>query len=239
MKKIGFVLLVLVSLLSLLAGGCGGGGEQGQATPIPTSTAIATPTQTSTSTPTPAGTPVSGKTLSDIYGVGTKIRDVQFDQAMTVPGQPQATMKVYWKNWGSNTMKYRSEMDANGHETVQIIDYAARTMYMYMPAENIAYKMNFSQAPENPVEGSEQITPTYLGTETIDGKLCDKWQYTISEGTTKVWVWKTESFPVRTESTTSSGTVIVEHKNIVFGTLSNQLFQLPAGVQIIEFPLPT
>ncbi len=56
-------------------------------------------------------------------------------------------------------------------------------MYMYYPDQNMAYKMNFSQASKNPTENSDQITVTYLGTETIDGKLCDKWQYTTSDGT--------------------------------------------------------
>jgi outer membrane lipoprotein-sorting protein len=245
MKRVAFVLLMLVALVSLLAGACGGGGEQGEATPTPTptptptSTATVTPTPTAALTPTPTSTSASGQTLGDIYGVGTQIRDVQFDQVMTAPGQLQTTMKVYWKNWGSNTMKYRSEMTTGGQETVQIIDYAAQTMYSYIPAQSIAYKMSFGQAPENPTENSDQIKPTYVGTETIDGKLCDVWQYTISDTSTKVWVWKAESFPIRMESTTSSGTVIVEYKNIVFGTLSNDLFQLPAGVQIIEFPIPT
>jgi outer membrane lipoprotein-sorting protein len=158
---------------------------------------------------------------------------------MTEPGQPETTTKVYWQNWGLNMMKYRSELTTDGEETVQLIDYAAQTMYTYYPDENMAYKMDFIQAPENPTQDADQIKPTNVGTETIDGKLCDVWQYTTSEGTTKVWVWKEESFPVRQESTTSSGTMITEYKNIVFGTLSNDLFQLPAGVEIMEFPVLT
>jgi hypothetical protein len=158
---------------------------------------------------------------------------------MTATGEQQTTMKVYWKNWGSDTMKYRAEMTQDEQEVVWIIDYAAQIMYWYYPDENMAYKMSFGQAPENPVEGSEEIIPTYLGTETIDGKLCDKWQYTTSGATETEWIWKAESFPIKMVSETSSGTTTTEYKNIEFGTLSNDLFQLPPGVEPIEFPIPT
>jgi outer membrane lipoprotein-sorting protein len=219
-----------------------GGGEEATptATATPASTLTVTPTQTATpiATPTPAptSTSTSGETLSDIYGVGTKIRDVTFDQVITAPGQSQIAMKVYWKNWGSNAMKFRSEMTTGGTTVVQLIDYAAQTMYTYYPDQNLAYQWNFSQAAKNPTENSDQIKPTYLGTETIDGKLCDKWQYTTSDGSTTVWVWKAESFPVKMETTTSSGTTTIEYQNIVFGTLSDSLFEVPAGVQVTQFP---
>lgn len=241
MKRLWFILLMMVALVSLLVTGCGGGGEQGEATPTPTptSTATATPTHTATPTPTPTATSTSGKTLGDVYGVGKNIGDIKFDQVMTAPDQQQTTMKVYIKNaWVTNKLKYRYEMTMEGQSSIQLLDLEAQTMYMYLPDQNMAYKMNLNQAPSNPTENSDQIV-TYLGTETIDSKLCDVWQYTTSDVTSKVWVWKERSFPIKMQSTTSSGTSIVEYQNIVFGTLSNDLFQLPAGVQIIEFPIPT
>ena len=253
MKRLGFILLMMVVLASLIATGCGKGEEQGGATPTPTPTSTAsvtptntptatptaTPTHTTTPTPTPSSTSTSGETLSDIYGVGKSIRDVKFDQVMTAPGQPQMTIKVWWKDWPSNTMKYRSEMTTDGQTVVDLIDYPAQTMYMYYPDQNLAYKWNFSQAAKNPTEDSDQIKPAYLGTETVDGKLCDKWQYTTSDGTTTLWVWKAESFPVKMETTTSGGTTTIEYQNIVFGTLSDSLFELPPGVVPTEFPMPT
>jgi outer membrane lipoprotein-sorting protein len=198
------------------------------------------------STPITFTTPTStsGETLGDIYGVGKNIGDVKFDQVMTTSGQTQPmTWHVYMKNaWLINSMKIRYEitgLDQTTVQTVELIDYSARTMYTYMPAQNIAYLTNFAQAPGNPTENSNQIKPTYLGTETLDSKLCDVYQYSFEGATAKVWVWKEKSFPIRMETTTSSGTSTLEYENIVFGTLSDSLFQLPAGVQIMQFPQST
>jgi prepilin-type processing-associated H-X9-DG protein len=196
---------------------------------------------TPTPTAAPTSTSTSGETLGDIYGVGKNIGDVKFDQVMTTSGQTQPmAWHVYMKNaWLINSMKIRYEItppDQTTVQTVELIDYSTKTMYMYMPAQNLAYLTNFAQAPSNPAENSNQIMPTYLGTETIDGKLCDVYQYTFEGASAKQWVWKEKSFPIRMESTTSGGTSVLEYKNIVFGTLSDSLFQLPAGVQIMQFP---
>jgi hypothetical protein len=250
MKRLAFIILMIAAIVSLLAAGCGKGGEQGGATPTPTPTSTAsvtptakptaTPTHTATPTPTPSSTSTSGKTLGDVYGAGKSIGDVKYDQVMTAPNAQQTTMKVYMKDaWLADKMKFRYEITMEGQNAIQLVDLETQTMYMYLPDQNIAYKMNLNQAPSNPTENSDQ-TVTYLGTETVDSKLCDKWQYTTSDGTTTTfWVWKEKSFPIKMESTTTSGTTTIEYKSIVFGTLSNDLFQLPAGVQIMEFPIPT
>ena len=202
-----------------------------------------TPSAITTTTPTktPTSTSTSGETLGDVLGVGRSIGDVKFDQVVTTSGQTQPmTWHVYMKNaWLVDNMKIRYEitaLDQTTVQTVELIDYSTRTMYTYIPAQNLAYLTNFAQAPSNPTENSNQIIPTYLGTDTIDGKLCDVYQYTFEGASAKQWVWKEKSFPIRMESTTSSGTMIMEYKNIVFGTLSDSLFQLPAGVQIMQFP---
>ena len=199
------------------------------------STPSAITTATPTKTPTPTAT--SGESLGDIYGVGTYIGDVKYDMIITVPGQPQRTFTYWIKDaWLSDKMKFRYEMTEGGETMVLIWDLGTGVYYMYYPAQNIAYMMDLGQAPDDPVEGSDQIYPTYLGTETIDGKLCDVYEWSYTGGSGKYWVWKEKSFPVKAEATTSSGTTIMEYKNIVFGPLSDSLFQLPAGVQIMQFP---
>jgi hypothetical protein len=177
-----------------------------------------------------------GCSLADIYG--RYIGDVKYDQVVTVPEQTQQTMYVYIKDaWLSDKMKFRYEMTAGGTITIILIDMATGISYTYLPDQNIAYQMEMSE--NDPTENSEEIIPVKLGTETIDGKLCDVYQWTYQDVTAKEWIWREKSFPIRMESTTSSGTTIIEYKNIVFGTLWNSLFQLPAGVQIIPMPTPT
>jgi prepilin-type processing-associated H-X9-DG protein len=200
-----------------------------------------TPTPTATKTPTATATSTSGQTLGDVRGVGRSIGDVKFDQVMTTSGQTQSTtMHMYVKDaWLSDKMKFRYEIAEGGTTMVMLYDFAARTAYEYFPDQNIAYRIDWGQSEEdNPVGEDNQMIPEYKGTDTVDGKLCDvyQWKSQDSSISMKEWIWKEKSFPIRMESTTSSGTTIIEYKNIVFGTLSDPLFQLPAGVQIMQFP---
>jgi hypothetical protein len=139
--------------------------------------------------------------------------------------------------WLSDKMKFRYEMTQDGTTTIMLIDQATKTGYSYLPDQNMAYKIDLSQAGQSdPTQNSDKITPVKVGTETVDGKLCDVYQWTYQGTTTKQWIWKDKSLPIKAVYTTSSGTTTTEYKNIVFGTLSNDLFQLPAGVQIIQLP---
>ena len=194
---------------------------------------------TTTPTKTPTSTSTSGETLGDVLGTGRSIGDVKFDQVMTTSGQTQSTtLHMYVKDaWLTDTMKFRYEIAEGGTTMVMLYDFGARTAYEYFPDQNMAYLIDFGQAEQNnPTENANQIVPVKVGTETIDGKLCDVYQWTYQGSTAKEWVWREKSFPIRMETTTSSGTSTLEYENIVFGTLSDSLFQLPAGVQVTQFP---
>ncbi len=214
-------------------------------TPIVIITPTPTPTQAHTPTPTPThtatATSTSGETLGDIYGVGRSIGDVKFDMVMTSPGMPQSIIeKVWYKDaWLSDKMKIRYEMPTvveGAFSQIFILDLSANIEYLWYPDQNIACQLPTSQAGDNPVGNADQIIPVKVGTETIDGKLCDVYQWTFENSSMKEWVWKEKSFPIRAEATTSGGTMIMEYQNIVFGTLSNSLFTIPSSVQMQPYP---
>jgi len=206
-------------------------------TPSPTSTQASTQTPTKTPTATPTST--SGQTLADIYGKSHYTGDVQYDMVITAGGvSQQMVYKVFMKAWTLSNTKVRYDIPAfmGGFRQVIIWDSSARTEYNWYPDQNLACQVPTGQGQDNPAENTEQIIPTYLGTETIDGKLCEVYQYTFQTTSTKVWIWKEKWFPIRMETTTSGGTSIMEFKNIVFGTLSDSLFTIPSGVQIQPYP---
>jgi hypothetical protein len=166
MKRLGFILLMMVVLASLIATGCGKGEEQGGATPTPTPTSIAsvtptntptaTPTHTATPTPTPSSTSTSSETLSGIYGGGKNLGDVQFDMVTTSPQLPKAqTATYYYQNYPTNVWKSRMEMTTEGTTMVYLVLYGPQTMYMWTEGDNVVIKMDFGQAAKNPTEDSE------------------------------------------------------------------------------------
>jgi len=218
MKKVISLLLVVVMVLgciSLVA--CGGGGGGGGTTP----------SGEEETTP-------SGETLGDILGLGAGIEAVKYDMVMTAPGTPTMTTEVWWEQ-----NKMRTEMTQQGETMISLIDYDARTMYIYMPEQNMAYKATFAPTTQSAMEEAQSITDydyNVIGTETIDGKVCLVVEYTYEQATVKTWIWKEHGFPIRMEMTTAEGTTTIEYKNIEFGDISDSMFELPAGVQIIQMP---
>jgi len=153
---------------------------------------------------------------------------------MTSPGQPAVTQKIEVKG-----NKMRIETTQEGQTQIILIDYDARTMYVYMPEENMAMKMTFNPPAKSAVEEVQSVAdynPTVVGTETIDGKVCLVVEYTVEGAATKMWIWEEHAFPIRVEVTTAEGKTIVEYKNIAFVDIPDSEFELPAGVQIIEMP---
>lgn len=226
MKKLGLLLVIMVAIVSLLVIGCGGGGEEAGTT--------ATPKATSTATATPTKTSATGDTLTDLLAKGQNIGSVKYDMVVTAPGQDTMTTKVWLK--GQN-MKFESDIE--GQTSITIVNEDEQVMYMYMPDQNMAYKMSFNNVPESAVEETEGILDydyEILGTETVDGKSCLVVQWTVEGMTSKMWVWKDKGFPIKVETTTSEGKTTIEYKNIQFVNISDNEFQLPAGVEIIEFP---
>jgi outer membrane lipoprotein-sorting protein len=177
--------------------------------------------------------PPSGEDLSEILGQGTGITSVKYDMVVTAPGAPTMTMEMWVEG-----NKIRAEMDQQGQTIVMLIDYDEGVAYMYMPAENFAYEMPLGQAPESAVEQAQAVadySPHIIGTETMDGKVCLVAEYTIGQASVKMWIWKEHGFPIRIESTAPEGKTVTEFQNIDFADIDDSKFELPAGVEIMEF----
>jgi outer membrane lipoprotein-sorting protein len=224
LKKILSLVLVVAMLLGCIGIiACGGGGEA-----PPSNGGTTPPGEEEEEEPPP-----SGEDLSEILGRGAGITSVKYDMVVTAPGMPVVTTKMWLEG-----NKMRAEMDQQGETIVMLIDYDEGVMYMYMPAENFAYEMPLGQAPESAVEQAQDIadySPHIIGTQTMDGKVCLVVEYSIEQASVKMWIWKEHGFPIRIESTAPAGTTITEFKNIDFADIDDSMFELPAGVQIMEF----
>ncbi len=185
-----------------------------------------------------AVTPGEELSLTEVFGKAKDISSFKYDVVTTVSGETAVTTKMWWKG-----KKMRMEGTFEGKNMVYLLDTDKQTAYMYFPSENTAMQIDLSEAQgtvgESPAEQSESITqynPTTLGTEVLDGKNCLVIEYATESGKIKSWVWTEYGLPIRTETTTEEGTSVVELKNIEFADISDSMFELPAGAQMIELP---
>ena len=205
----------------------------GGASPAPvTTTRTAALTPKPTPTPTPIPTP-DGKTLAELFGTSSSISSIRYDMLVSGPGIPSMTQKIWLKK-----NKMRTEATLQGTNTITLIDKDAKTVYAYMPAQNLAMKIPFdpAQVPKSPAEEARSIqnsNPKVVGTATIDGKACSVVEYNSAQVSGKAWIWKDKGIPVRTEVTVGGGKITAEYKNIDFADIPDSMFELPAGAKIM------
>ncbi len=98
------------------------------------------------------------------------------------------------------------------YNSVSSVGFQYKNTYIRYPDQNLPVRYLLARVKITPTENTNQIMPAYLGTDTIDGKLCDVYQYTFESTSAKEWIWREKSFPIRMETTTSGGTSIMEFR---------------------------
>ena len=164
--------------------------------------------------------------------------EASWDMVVSGAGVPPQTVKAYYKN-----NKVRLEMAAGGQNVIMIADNDAKVAYMYIPDQNAAMKMSTAQFQQQQqgntgdagAVAQEAEKGKLVGQETVDGKVCDVYEYMTSAGATKSWIWREKGFPLKSEVTMAQCKVTTEFKNVSFDPVSDSLFQLPSGVQVTDF----
>ena len=191
--------------------------------------------------PEAPGEEAPGEEAPSLSGVLDKARGISSyscEIEVTIPQEEPITAKTWWK--GDKT---RWEGNFEGEDMVLLMDLGARQALVYIPAEEMAFRMDYSSAeetvgetPQAQIKEMMEYQPETLGTEVIDGKECLVASYSKDGEQIKIWVWLEHGFPIRTEITTAEGTTVMKLTNIQIGGVPDSTFELPADVEIMEMP---
>ncbi len=117
-----------------------------------------------------------------------------------------------------------------------IMIYNGSTQYIYYPQQNYAVALSYSpretlqlinQAFGTQMPSENEVARKLVGEETVDGKLCDVYEYSYQERIVKVWTAKNLNMPIKIEE----GVFGTYYKNIVVNKpIDDSLFELPSGV---------
>ena len=101
-------------------------------------------------------------------------------------------------------------------------------VYVLYPADHVYEEKPLDQfgaqlAATSGAEGSEQP----VGTETVDGVVCDK--YEMKSGNSTVWVWTTQDQGLPVKLVPADGSAVIRFRNVQPGAQPASLFEVPAG----------
>lgn len=104
-------------------------------------------------------------------------------------------------------------------------------MYMEFPADSKNPMMQrmpkLQDYNGDPCAGREGATCKKIGTETVNGRSCDKWEATEKSGAKETfWVDQKLHFPIKSQT---AGGMTTEFTNIKEGAQDPALFKVPAG----------
>ena len=157
------------------------------------------------------------------------------DMQMKSPKSPPINGKFYFS--GNKT---RMDVRAEGQESRIISDLNAKKVYMVMPEHRMYMEYGFGQMqgqktpdlkprnPNNPCDEAE-YTCKKVGTETVNGRSCDKWRFTSKKkDTANMTAWLDQKSMVPIRSVTDDG-----HQwdllNLKEGPQNPSLFAIPSG----------
>jgi len=133
-----------------------------------------------------------------------------------------------------------------GGKMSMIVDGPAKTMYMLMTEQHMYMEFSTEQnspmtqrTPKfedlfkgnDPCAGREGATCKKLGTETVNGRTCDKWLLTEKSGKTETfWIDQKIHFVIRA----IVGDITTNYTNIKEGPQDAALFKVPDGYQKMD-----
>lgn len=178
--------------------------------------------------------------VTEVTQKATDLAGYQFEATLKQTGQPVVNFEMWVKG---DKMKWSGS--PQGQEMVYYMDMAEQSAIIYMPAQNMAMRQNFGEvkktvgdSPHKTSVGLPEREPENLGLTSWDGKTCLLVKATADNGDViKWWLWTEYGIPIKTETTSPDGkSIITEFRNIEMGDISDSEFELPAGVQLMEYP---
>jgi len=177
------------------------------------------------------------------------LRTAGFAQALTgTPFSADMTMKASANGPGVSgkvyfdAPKWRMDMNSQGHQAMMIFDATNKIGYMVMTEQKMYMEVHVDRPgrgpqmpkakpmdPENPCGNDANMECKKAGTETINGRATDKWEFTSKDGQGEnytAWVDRKLHFPIKTQESNGSS---MELSNIQEGKQAGTLFEIPAG----------
>jgi hypothetical protein len=136
----------------------------------------------------------------------------------------------------------KTETMVDGQSLVLLVDTARGELLSYDAAESTATRMRLgdgeASVPETLPDYVRGLNPAEWvpGEVTfLDGLRCRKFTREEARGATVLYLWEEYGLPLRVENVADGGFTVVEFKDLEVGLVPDDVFALPAGVEVTDF----
>ena len=131
----------------------------------------------------------------------------------------------------NNPFGRKMNMIVDGDSNMAYILMADAQMYMEFSADAknpmLPRMPNVQDFKNDPCAGRQNVSCKKVGTETVNGRSCDKWESTDKAGNKEtLWIDQKLHFPIKSQT---AGGMTTEFTNIKEGAQDPALFKVPAG----------
>lgn len=136
--------------------------------------------------------------------------------------------------------KERFEMTMEGAQQIMIRREDRQRLYMIMPQMAMGMEMRLDNPQAMPSPGDyAALEPEAVGREAVNGEEATKYRVVAKDAgqSYTVFVWASDDgIPLRIEGETTEGKFLMELTNLERGAQPAELFEVPAGVQLMAMP---
>lgn len=174
-----------------------------------------------------------------LLAFASRAQAAEFSATVVTQAEGQTVRgKIFMKG-----QKIRNEFQAEGETNVSIVRPEKKVVWMLMPGAKMYMEMPITEEAQEKMlikKPEEQARMKLMGTETVNGFACDKYEYEETAPDKKqpvkhfVWVAKKLQMPIKAMA--ADGSYLMEYQDIKTGGVADSLFEVPQGYQKMEVP---
>ena len=155
---------------------------------------------------------------------------------VTKAGGMEMPGKIYFKD-----NKVRNEVQAGGQASIHILRPDKKVVWIIVPQQKSYLEMPLTQEAQQkmmPITEAQKAKMTKVGTETINGYACDKYETTMSHQgkSMKVFTWVATDLGVPIKIVSEDGSFSIEYKDIKPGQVADSMFEVPQDYKKMKLP---
>ena len=165
------------------------------------------------------------------------VQAAEFTATMvTKAGGVEIPGKIYVKE-----NKVRNEVQAGGQTSIHILRPDKKVVWIIIPQQKAYVEMPITHTAQQkmlPLTEDQKAKMKKVGTETINGYTCDKYETTMSHQgkPMQVFTWVATDLGVPIKIVSEDGSFSMEYKDIKPGQVADSLFDVPQDYKKMQLP---